>query len=92
MIERCRQKFINIIPNSLARQPPGRIQNSPEGLPAMNIVYRREEIRQVVRQLSIFLQLTIQNYVLSSDQKVKKACLQLLGRFRDFLARDLEYF
>ena len=58
----------------------------------MNIVYRREEIRQVIRQLSIFLQLTIQNYVLSSDLKVRRACLQLLGKFRDFLARDLEYY
>lgn len=89
IIESCRQKFINILPNSLSRPPHGRPAPSPEGLPPINIVYRREEIRQVIRQLSIFLQLAIQNYVLSSDTKVRKACLQLLGRFRDYLARDM---
>ncbi len=30
--------------------------------------------------------------MLSSDQKVRRLCLQLLGKFRDYLARDLEYF
>jgi hypothetical protein len=55
-------------------------------------MYRREEIKQVIRQLSIFLQLVIQNCVLTSDPKIRTECLKLLGNFRNYLCRDLEEF
>lgn len=45
-----------------------------------------------MKQLSIFLQLTIQNCVLTSDPKIKSQSYRILGIFRDYLSRDLEDF
>lgn len=45
-----------------------------------------------MKQLSIFLQLTIQNCVLTSDLKIKSQSYKILGIFRDYLSRDLEDF
>lgn len=91
IIEYCRQKFINILPNSLSRQNPREPSSSSDSLP-INIMYRREEVKQLIRQLSVFLQLVIQNFVLSSDLKTRSQSLKLLSRFRDYLARDLSEF
>lgn len=92
IIEQCRQKFINILPNTFNRQPGTRSSMHSDNIAPINIMYRREEIKQVIRQLSIFLQLTIQNCVLTSDQKIRTDCLRLLGDFRNYLSRDLEQF
>jgi hypothetical protein len=45
-----------------------------------------------MKQLSIFLQLTIQNCVLTSDTKIKSQSYKTLGIFRDYLSRDLDDF
>lgn len=90
IIEYCRQKFINIIPNTLNRQQV-RPASSSESLP-INIMYRKEEVKQLIRQLSLFLQLVIQNCVLTSDLKIRSECLKLINSFRDFLSRDLSEF
>lgn len=45
-----------------------------------------------MKQLSIFLQLTIQNCVLTSDPKIKSQSYRILGIFRDYLSRDLDDF
>jgi hypothetical protein len=45
-----------------------------------------------MRQLSMFLQLVIQNCLLSSDTRVKAESYRILGSFRNFLSRDLEEF
>lgn len=45
-----------------------------------------------MKQLSIFLQLTIQNCVLTSDLKIKSQSFKILGIFRDYLSRDLDDF
>ena len=45
-----------------------------------------------MKQLSIFLQLTIQNCVLTSDPKIKSMSFKILSDFRDYLSQDLEHF
>lgn len=45
-----------------------------------------------MRQLSIFLQLIIQNCLLSSDSKIKTESYKILGNFRNLLSRDLDDF
>lgn len=90
IIEYCRQKFINILPNTFNRQQ-SRPQSSSDSLP-INIMYRKEEVKQLIRQLSLFLQLVIQNCVLTSDLKIRSECLKLINSFRDFLSRDLSEF
>lgn len=92
IIEYCRQKFVNILPNTFNRQQGGKPAPQQDNLAPINIMYRREEIKQVIRQLSIFLQLVIQNCVLTSDPKIRTECLKLLGNFRNYLCRDLEEF
>ena len=89
IIEQCRLKFVNILPNTLSRTPSARPQPPHDPLP-LTILYRRDHIRQVMRQLSLFLQLAIQNCVLSSDPKIRTESLRLLRRFREYLSRDLE--
>lgn len=91
IIQYCRQKFINILPNTFNRQHPRQQSSSSDGLP-INIMYRREEVKQLIRQLSVFLQLVIQNFVLTSDIKIKSQCLKLLSSFKDYLSRDLSEF
>lgn len=49
-------------------------------------------LKAIMRQLSIFLQLTIQNCVLTSDPKVKSQAIRILGEFRNLLSRDLDDF
>jgi hypothetical protein len=45
-----------------------------------------------MKQLSIFLQLTIQNCVLTSAPNIKSQSYRILGIFRDYLSRDLDDF
>ena len=45
-----------------------------------------------MRQLAMFLQLVIQNCLLSSDTRVKAESYRILGNFRNYLSRDLEEF
>ena len=45
-----------------------------------------------MKQLSIFLQLTIQNCVLTSHPKVKSDSYRILGNFNKLLSRDLDDF
>jgi len=45
-----------------------------------------------MRQLSIFLQLVIQNCLLSSDTRIKAESYRILGSFRNYLSRDLDEF
>lgn len=40
----------------------------------------------------MFLQLVIQNCLLSSDTRVKAESYRILGNFRNYLSRDLEEF
>ena len=91
IIEYCRQKFINILPNPHNRHNPLEPSSSSDSLP-INTMYSREEVKQLIRQLSVFLQLVIQNFVLSSDIKIRSQCLKLLNRFKDYLTRDLSEF
>lgn len=90
IIDACRQKFINILPNPLERAQP-RSQLPTESLP-LAMVFRKDEVRQLIRQLSLFLQLLIQNYVLTSDLKIRSECLKLINTFKDYLTRDLSEF
>ena len=45
-----------------------------------------------MKQLSIFLQLTIQNCVLTCDPKIKYQSNRILGIFENLLSRDLDDF
>ena len=90
IIEHCRQKFINILPNTLSRGQP-KPPHSHDSL-AISIMYRKDEVKQLIRQLSLFLQLVIQNYVLTSDNRVRSECIKLLNTFKNYLSRDLSEF
>lgn len=97
IIEYCRQKFINILPNNASSrvlpQQQKAASNPQSELSQLNtIIYKKEEVKQVMRQLSMFLQLVIQNCLLSSDSRVKAESYKILGSFRNFLSRDLEEF
>jgi len=97
IIEYCRQKFINILPNNATtRALPQQQRSSPNPQNELSqfntIIYKKEEVKQVMRQLSMFLQLVIQNCLLSSDTRVKAESYRILGNFRNYLSRDLEEF
>lgn len=96
IIEYCRQKFINILPNTSTKAlPPSNKSSSthPAEISSLNnIIYKKEEVKQVMRQLSIFLQLVIQNCLLSSDTRIKAESYRILGSFRNYLSRDLDEF
>ena len=80
----CQENFINILPN--INQQPNRAplsSDSPKDDTHLKII---------MTQLSIFLQLTIQNCVLTSDPKVKSHSIRILGEFRNLLSRDLDDF
>ena len=82
----CQENFINILPNSHSHKV-----EQPSIMPRDSMA-DDDQIKAIMSQLSLFLQLTIQNCVLTSDPKVKSQAIRILGRFRDLLSRDLDDF
>lgn len=83
----CQQTFINIIPTPTSHPHP--CQPLPVSLPQPSHPWPQTEkqaLRTIMKQLSIFLQLTIQNCVLTSDPKIKSLSFKILSDFRDYLS------
>lgn len=79
----CQQTFVNILPNTGTRS---------SHVKPTEIVHEADEIKLIMKQLSIFLQLIIQNCVLTSNPRVKSDSYRILGNFSTLLSRDLDDF
>ena len=69
----CQENFINILPNSNSHP------NEQPAIKPKDFIADEDHLKIIMTQLSLFLQLTIQNCVLTSDPKVKSHSIRILG-------------